>query len=228
LTHCGDRFIFFDQPTDRSVKSGEQMTQHPEAREAKRLVLIESAMAVFMRQGFARTRVADIATEADVGKGTVYEYFSSKEELFFAVFERIQETIAEQLRGEVVGAGSAREKLERLFRKGAEITRNQVEKQAVVLDFWAASRGRMLEQEFCDFCVSSYAFYRSLIAQILKEGQETGELDPQHDPQALAVIIVAAFDGLGAQLFFDRTVDVERAVAAFSSSLCDALCLEDE
>jgi AcrR family transcriptional regulator len=204
------------------------MNLHSTAREAKRLALIDAALAVFVRQGFARTRVADIAAEADVGKGTVYEYFSSKEELFFAVFEQIQEKIAEKLRAEAVGAGSAREKLERLFKKGAEITREQVEGQAVVLDFWAASRGRMLEKEFCDFCISSYAFYRSMISQILKEGQESGELSRQHDPDDLAVTVVATFDGLGAQLFFDRSVDVDRAVAAFSKTLCDALCLEDE
>ncbi|MCP4895840.1 MAG: TetR/AcrR family transcriptional regulator [bacterium] len=197
-------------------------------RETKRTTLLDAAMAVFVRKGFARTRVADIATEADVGKGTVYEYFASKEALFFAVFERIQEDIASELKPELSEIGTSRERLQRLFSKGAEITRRQVENQAVVLDFWAASRGNLLEEQFRDFCVSGFAFYRSLVAQILIDGQTSGELNPNHDPEGLAVMIVAAFDGLGAQLYLDRSVDVERAVAAFTNTLCDALCLEDE
>ncbi len=203
------------------------MNKNTSEKTLKRTALLDAAMAVFMRQGFARSRVADIATEADVGKGTVYEYFPSKEALFFAVFERIQESIARQLETAVSGGGSSRERLQRLFSKAAEITRRQVEKQAVVLDFWAASRGQLLEEHFRDFCTTSYEFYRSLIAQILIDGQASGELDSSHDPEGLAVIIVAAFDGLGAQLFFDRSVNVERAVTAFTKTMCDALCLED-
>ena len=48
---------------------------------------VEAACAVFAEKGYASTRVAEIAERAGVGKGTVYEYFSSKEELLFAVFE---------------------------------------------------------------------------------------------------------------------------------------------
>lgn len=184
-------------------------------------------MAVFIRKGFARTRVADIAEEADVGKGTVYEYFSSKEALFFAVFERIHESISNRLKADVAKPGTARERLQRIFAGASKVLRSQVENQAVVLDFWAASRGKLLEEQFRDFCVASYDFYREMFAQILRDGQKAGELKSSHDPNDLAIIVVAAFDGLGAQLFFDRSVDVERAVTAFCNTLCDALCLED-
>ena len=50
----------------------------------KRPRLVEAAAAVFAEKGYASTRVADIAVRAGVGKGTVYEYFSSKDELLFA------------------------------------------------------------------------------------------------------------------------------------------------
>ena len=63
----------------------------------KRPRLVEAACAVFAEKGYASTRVAEIAERAGVGKGTVYEYFSSKEELLFAVFESINATRVERL-----------------------------------------------------------------------------------------------------------------------------------
>ena len=56
----------------------------------KRDQIIEAAAQVFAQKGYSGAVVADIAVQADIGKGTVYEYFSSKEDLFFAVFEWFQ------------------------------------------------------------------------------------------------------------------------------------------
>ena len=65
-------------------------------KKEKKASIIEAAARVFARRGYSRTLMANIATEAGIGKGTVYEYFDSKEDLFFAVFEWfVQKTEAE-------------------------------------------------------------------------------------------------------------------------------------
>lgn len=48
----------------------------------KRTQILKAAVAVFSRHGFHQARVEEIAQEAGVGKGTVYEYFESKRHLF--------------------------------------------------------------------------------------------------------------------------------------------------
>lgn len=196
-------------------------------REAKRAVIVTAAATVFARQGFIRTRMADIAVEAEVGKGTLYEYFNSKDELFFAVFDELHRVTIESLRREIELGGSAREMLKRLFATGAILIRQQAEQQAVVLDFWAVSRGQLLEDRFREACVASYSVYRELTARILEQGQESGEVRGGIDASALAVMIVAAFDGLGVQLFFDPQLPVERIADTLIDSLCYGIC-EDE
>ena len=52
----------------------------------KRQRIINGAIAVFSRKGFYKATIEEIAEQADVGKGTVYEYFSSKKELFQEMF----------------------------------------------------------------------------------------------------------------------------------------------
>ncbi|NLK01377.1 MAG: TetR/AcrR family transcriptional regulator [Clostridia bacterium] len=50
--------------------------------EEKRDSILQAAAKVFSKKGFYQARIEDISREAGVGKGTVYEYFSSKEALF--------------------------------------------------------------------------------------------------------------------------------------------------
>lgn len=47
----------------------------------KRLQIIQAAAAIFSRDGLERARVEDIAKLAGIGKGTIYLYFSHKEEI---------------------------------------------------------------------------------------------------------------------------------------------------
>lgn len=48
----------------------------------KREAIVEAAIRVFSRKGYHNTRMEEIALEAGAGKGTIYEYFDSKLELF--------------------------------------------------------------------------------------------------------------------------------------------------
>ena len=121
----------------------------------KRALIVKASADVFAERGFASTRVADIAERAGIGKGTVYEYFSSKEELLFAVFEWINDGIAKRVREALAEGGSNHDRLVRLLRLGAEIVQDQVEMQAVTLDFWAASRGSGLEKSRVTACIST-------------------------------------------------------------------------
>ncbi len=69
----------------------------------KRLSIIKAAAKVFSRHGYHRARVEDIAFEAGVGKGTVYEYFASKRHLFEEV---VKEGLKFYAGGEKAGLGA--------------------------------------------------------------------------------------------------------------------------
>jgi len=50
--------------------------------------LLEAALAVFGERGFRQTTLEEVATRAGVSKGTVYLYFTSKDDLFRAIVEK--------------------------------------------------------------------------------------------------------------------------------------------
>jgi AcrR family transcriptional regulator len=50
-------------------------------------IIVEAALKVFSQKGYADTRMADIAREADMSYGLIYHYFENKEKLFDAIVE---------------------------------------------------------------------------------------------------------------------------------------------
>ncbi len=63
----------------------------------KRDLILNSAFELFYQKGYQRTKIQDIARHADIGKGTFYEYFQSKdtllEELLHLKIKEDQETL---------------------------------------------------------------------------------------------------------------------------------------
>lgn len=86
-------------------------------KEARPAELLDAALAVFFEKGFAAARLDDIATRAGVSKGTVYLYFSSKEDVFEALVRAIPQANVEQVRAVAADASvPADQLLERVMR----------------------------------------------------------------------------------------------------------------
>lgn len=79
-------------------------------KEARPGELLAAALELFVEKGYAATRVEEVAQRAGVSKGTLFLYFSSKEELFKAVVrENISGRFAEWARELETYEGSSAE-----------------------------------------------------------------------------------------------------------------------
>lgn len=54
-------------------------------KEARPAEIVEAALHLFADRGYAATKLEDVAAAAGIGKGTIYLYFPTKEDLFRAV-----------------------------------------------------------------------------------------------------------------------------------------------
>lgn len=57
-----------------------------EIREETRSKILNDSMLYFAKNGFAGTKIGDLAKHIGIGQGTLYIYFKSKEELFHEIF----------------------------------------------------------------------------------------------------------------------------------------------
>lgn len=178
-------------------------------REAKKKQIAQAAMSVFARLGIDNAKMADIATAAGIGKGTIYEYFRSKDEVFAAAFELFQEEMDAEIGRRIWGVADPEEKLRVLVGTFVDIIlKHHTDFVEIMLEFWA--EGIRRGHEVLDM-KSMYEKYRQYIAAFLEEGVEKGAFRPL-DAALVASTILGALDGLMLQWFLDREVfDLDRA-----------------
>jgi AcrR family transcriptional regulator len=73
-------------------------SRNPELNARRTDEILDVAVAAFAREGYRRTDVQVIADTVGVGKGTVYRYFPTKEDLFFAAVDRGMRRLQERIR----------------------------------------------------------------------------------------------------------------------------------
>lgn len=62
-------------------------TYRKSVSETKRAAILKAAREIFLKDGYSRAAMAEIAREADVSTATLYKHFDSKESLFAAVVQ---------------------------------------------------------------------------------------------------------------------------------------------
>lgn len=90
---------------------GDAPNRFERRREKTRVDLIEAAERVISRKGYHQTRIADIANEADVGLGTFYLHFKTKNEIFIELIANGAETLRRELAEAKAGVHTPAEKL---------------------------------------------------------------------------------------------------------------------
>lgn len=167
-------------------------------KEEKRKSVLAAARRVFAKKGLAAARIEDVASEAGIGKGTVYEYFRSKDDIFFALFEEMKRELHRRI-FEIDGALPPREKLRQLVSSALLAFEQWRDFGYVLLEFWAMHKGGGSARIRFD---EIYDDARSILSVLIKEGIKTGDfkkVNPLHTASAL----IAIFDGLLLQWIFN-------------------------
>lgn len=77
--------------------------------------IVETAVALAERDGYAAVRLRDVAAQANVALGTVYKRFSSKEEILVAALEQEAERLGERLIRKPIPGETRLERVETFF-----------------------------------------------------------------------------------------------------------------
>jgi len=162
--------------TSTSIPSNRRERQSLERRER----LFRAALDLFARKGFAETTVEDITNAADLGKGTFFNYFPSKEHILLA--------FAEMQLGKLRAAtDEARAKNEptRVFLRslGARMTQEPIRNPSII---------RILLQAFLsntpvrESMMDLQARVIAIHTEIIHLGQQRGEIRDDLPPEVLA------------------------------------------
>ena len=156
-------------------------------KEARPQELLAAALDLFVERGYAATRLDDVAARAGVSKGTLYLYFTNKEELFKAV-----------VRENMVPALDEAEQIIAYFQGSAadllrEIIRGWWERVGATK---LSGLPKLIMAESANFPEVAAFYYEEVISRakamvlgMLKRGIDSGEFRPIDTEQTVNVVI---------------------------------------
>ena len=141
------------------------------------------AMEMFARNGFENTTVSDITEAADIGKGTFFTYFPTKE----AVFKQLGEMTMEMMSAAAEEGIKAKQPI-------PIILKNTI---AASADWHEANK--LITQQMVRLNVSTEPDtpnkrrFLELLTNLIRVGQENGELNNDVDVQDAALVLAAIY-----------------------------------
>jgi AcrR family transcriptional regulator len=184
----------------------------PDLRDLKARTIVEAAALVFAERGFRSARMADVAERAGVGKGTVYEYFRSKEDLFLAVFDAFGAGMLDDILAQLEPrSSSASEYLRRFCDAVLSAFQEVLYLYPLTMEFWSAAATSELKDRLKGEFRVTYTRYREILSSVIRQGKSSGEFGPHVDPEHMAAALVGAIDALFLQAWFDPTFDAMAA-----------------
>jgi TetR/AcrR family transcriptional regulator, transcriptional repressor of aconitase len=190
--------------------------------EARREQILEAAIECFAHNGFHRTTMQDIMREAGLSVGAPYRYFKSKEQMIEAI---AAERHARDR--EIILEAGAKEDIPKVLRtliarfEQALLDPRDRKGRRMAMQLWteALRNPRILKT-----VRKGVDEPRRMLAAIVTRARDNDEMPKDIDPDAMARVLIALFQGFALQLAWDPRIDpkpfakaIERMFAAMLS-----------
>jgi AcrR family transcriptional regulator len=157
-------------------------------KEQRRNAIIDAAEKLFFSRGFDNVSMEDIAKEVELGKGTLYLYFKSKDSIFFAIVFRRRADLGESISEKVSHGKTGLEKIQIMIRCLIEYARDNPDFGDMFTTFWPQLFLRMGEEDAQTMRENSMKHTPHVYKDVM-EGIEDGSIRNDLDPRLLAMYI---------------------------------------
>ncbi len=171
--------------------------------------ILSTAARLFSEQGYEHTPLSQVAREAQVSKALVLWHCDSHEKLFRAALGRTLEPYfidVDELEGLDEGA-----QIERLVDLFYEFVRDNVYSVRFLLTLMIG--GEHKPDDITARVNDLYRIFRSLLADIIETGRQTGRFRAEVNPPLDAALILAALDGILIEHFMHDERDPSELLA---------------
>ena len=196
------------------------MSPRPKIEHLRKPQIIAAAAEVLYERGLFDTRIGDVAARAGTSSPTILYYFESKDRLLEEAVDQTDRDFYSRVTEGQARQQSAGDKLVHLVTE-TSLGPGGLTDWTLWMEMWVRARR--------DEKVRSTYFrldrrQRDLIADIVREGQASGEFHADADPDDFALALSGLMDGLGVQVTLgqpDVTAErmIDRCLALASSEL---------
>jgi TetR/AcrR family transcriptional regulator, repressor for uid operon len=168
--------------------------------------ILDAAERCFVRSGFHRTTMQDVAAEAGMSPGNLYRYFPSKDAIVAGLTERDRS----QLARDFAAFDSGADFMTTFMNLGRKHFEEEPRERAVMcLEIWAESARN---PAFAAMCAEFEHELVKRLTGVLRNAQDRGEVAADVDPQAAATVILTLGNGLFVRRAITPEFDAAREV----------------
>ena len=194
----------------------------PKTSDVKETIIRESTK-LFLANGFRGTSVKEITKAAGIGRGTLYWYFKSKDEILECIFREWEHKYVEGLM-EVVGKceGNFVAKYKVFHKYATEFARDDRELALASNTLLNEIVGSNTEAE--KVVKAIHEKYRRFVESMLEDGKRDGSVRAEADPAVYAHVVMAIHAGMLVQWFVGgESLDVRTFVRTFRDFFLDGI-----
>jgi AcrR family transcriptional regulator len=197
--------------------------QKPKKSELRRQAILQHALALFDRQGFANTSFDDIARETGVKREAIYYYFKNRAEILLNLIRPQSEALVSGLKDIIDSDADAAKKLYLAIRNHLQrFDRHCLEMTISLRDIYledAKEVRREMDQ--------TWHRYEAMWTRIVADGQDSGEFAACGDPKMVAFAILGMCNWLARWYDPRRSVSVDELIETYFDMLAHGLVQKD-
>lgn len=190
--------------------------------ELRREAILQNALKIFDRQGFANTSLDDIARETGVKREAIYYYFSNRAEILLHIIRPQSESLVEGLREVVESTASFQDKLYGAIRNHLErFDRHCLEMTVSLRDVYLED-AREVRREMDKIWRS----YESMWTGLIADGQKKGDFTKCGEPKMIAFGILGMCNWLARWYDPRKAIAIEELIETYFSMVAFGLMKE--
>ncbi len=160
-----------------------------------RQALSDAAAEEFAKRGYEKANINTISNKAGFAKGTIYNYFPTKQTLLLKLIDSIAQQHLEHFQSAIARIDDPQLRLERFFQAGFDFVIQNQDRARVMFNTVNSS-----SQEQKEYCFQAYQpIFRLLAEQILLPGMQLGFFR-QAAPNDTALMLMSVYLGTASQV----------------------------
>ncbi len=174
---------------------------------ARREQILDAARICFLRNGFHRTSMQDVISEAGLSVGAVYRYFKSKNDIVAAIAEQYSEQIVETMAALV---GDPNRSLMDLMTAATEFIDTNTGPDGpmrLAVQVWGEA---LRDEQAAATAKAAYTRVRGTFVRVVRRAVEAGELPAGTDAEATGAALFSLMLGYGLQKMLTGGPDRDR------------------
>lgn len=191
-------------------------------REGRKKYLAAKALELFAEKGFEATTINDVSMAAGIAKGTVYEYFRSKEDLVFTAIMLWVDGFEAELSDLSTDKNDPEGRLLNLVHSSVELFLNDSRTTKITASIFhmILTGSRLLKKH--DLIRDAFSGFRRMFVNIFLQGVSKGVFRPEvaKDAEKLAINLLAYLDGIALHyLLSENFINIREQVDLYMQDL---------